>query len=129
MLILIILLIIVLIIYLKYKEYNENILYSKIEEIELEEIVRHCNPKIIEFFDKCNKYDKKIIKMYIADIMKTNGNIIKKNNIKTNILLDRFKSSSYAICCKYILDLLNNNIKVINIPLSSVFGYIIQTII
>jgi len=123
MLIVIIILIIIFILYLEYKEYNINKYKTILEDNEIKLLIKNCNPKIIQIYKTLNHYDKRLLQIYINDIIKTNYK--KVNKISKNELYTKFKSTSYMLCSKYLLDIINNN-SVINTPLASVFSYICQ---
>ena len=126
MLIPILIFIFIFIIYLEYKEKRKTKKDKILELLEIKNLSNKCNPEILKIFNNLTKYDKRLIQIYINDII--DMEFEKKEDIDKNELYNKFKSTSYVVCSKYILDMLSDN-KFLNIPLSSTLGYICQSIL
>jgi hypothetical protein len=127
MILLIICLFIIFILYLEYKEYKFNQKKLSLEDYEVNELIKHCNPNIIQFYKDLNHYDKRLIQIYITELLNKNHNNIYNNIINKKDIYNKFKTTSYIVCSKYILDIVNNSNTFINSPMASVLGHICQS--
>jgi hypothetical protein len=119
----------ILVIFIIYLEYRDNINSKKkiiLEKYEIQQIIKNCNPNIIQFYKQLNGYDKRLIQVYLSEIL--NSNYQKVQNISKKEIYNKVKSTSYVLCSKYLLEYVNQN-SIINTPLASALGYICQTYI